>query len=342
VAQSPQSISVAFVHSAVRGLPAAARERVLHEAGADGVDALARVPAPVFAALWMAVARELDDEFFGLDSRRMKVGSFALLARASAAERSVGQALKQVLRGFTLLLDDIAPRLELAGREARVVVANRIVRHADEADARRFADETLLVMIHGLLCWLAGRRLPLTRLDWAHERPAHAEEYRRMFSPELHFAMAMTSIAFDARVLAAPVAVTAASLRVFLREAPQSVFLKQVAFGRTGERVRRHLRRAIASGDAQGPGLAALADDLGVSPATLRRRLGEEGTGWQTLKDEVRRELAIQHLADPRLSVEEVASRLGFHDGSAFHRAFRKWTGRAPGAYRPLRGTTQA
>lgn len=328
---------MAFVRSAVRALAPAARERVLQDSGI-GAGARERVPAPAFAALWMAVARELDDEFFGLDSRRMKVGSFALIARAAAGEPTVERALKQALRGFSLVFDDIAARLEVTAREARVVIANRIARHAGQADARRFADETLLVMIHGLLCWLAGRRVPLARLEWAHPAPEHGEEYRRMFSPEIAFDAPLTLIAFDARVLAAPVAVTRASLRVFLREAPQSVFLKQVAFGRTGERVRRLLQRAVAAGHAQGPGLAAAAGELGVSPATLRRRLAEEGTGWRALKDDVRRDLAIRHLADPRLSVEEVASRLGFHDGSAFHRAFRKWTGRAPGTFRPRRG----
>ena len=51
----------------------------------------------------------------------------------------------------------------------------------------------------------------------------------------------------------------------------------------------------------------------------------------------MRRQLAIQHLSDPRLSIEQVAQRLGFNDASSFHRAFRKWTGAAPGAYRARR-----
>ena len=50
-----------------------------------------------------------------------------------------------------------------------------------------------------------------------------------------------------------------------------------------------------------------------------------------------RRHLALVHLADRRLSVEQVAAMLGFNDGPSFHRAFRKWTGSAPGAFRPTR-----
>jgi AraC-like DNA-binding protein len=290
----------------------------------------------------MGVARELDDEFFGLDSRRMKVGSFAMLCHAAAAQPTVERALRMSLRGFAAYFDDIGATLATAGREARIVIDNRIHADADEADARRFADETLLVMLHGLLCWLAGRRVPLRHLDWAHAQPAHADEYRRMFCVDVRFNRPATAAVFDAAVLRVPVSLSAGSLKAFLRDAPQSVFLKQVASGGWAERARRHLRQAmaaphphLASADAQL--LDHTAAHFGVSPATLRRRLDGEGTRWQQLKDEVRRDLALAHLANPRLSIEQVAAMLGFNDGPSFHRAFRQWMGAPPGAYRPAR-----
>jgi AraC-like DNA-binding protein len=249
---------------------------------------------------------------------------------------SVGAALKLALRGFALTFDDIAATLRVAGGTAQLVITNRIAAGRDDdaaRDARRFADETLLVMLHGLLCWLAGRRVPPLRLDWAHAQPAHADEYRRMFSPLLHFDAPATTLQFDAKVLAAAPAVNAASLKAFLRDAPQSVFLKQVASTGLSDRVRRLCRAALDRGDAA-PTLTVLAAGLGLSAATLRRRLQDEGAGWSRLKDEVRRDLALQHLADGRLSVGDIAARLGFEDASTFYRAFRKWTGSAPGAWR--------
>ena len=333
------TVSIAFVRSALRALSPAQCDEVLTEAGIDraGLDqAKARVPAAAFARLWLAVARLLDDEFFGLDARRMKLGSFAMLCHALAGQATVGAAMRQALRGFGLFFDDIGATLRASGGVASLVIANRIggrCRDTDVADARRFADETLLVMLHGLLCWLAGRRGPLTRADWAHPQPPHADEYRRMFSPLLRFDAAATSIAFDARVLQAAVTVNSAGLKAFLRDAPQSVFLKQVAASGLSDRVRRQCRLALDRGDAL-PTLALLARDLGLSAATLRRRLEQEGASWGHLKGEVRRDLALQHLSDGRLSVGEIAARLGFNDASTFYRAFRKWTGSAPGARR--------
>jgi AraC-like DNA-binding protein len=287
----------------------------------------------------MAVARVLDDEFFGLDARRMKVGTFAMLCHALAGQATVGAALQQALRGFGLFFDDIAASLRVAAGTATLTIDNRIAASLtgsldhDARDARRFADETLLVMLHGLLCWLAGRRVPLTRLDWGHPAPAHADEYRRMFSPLQRFDAPATTVQFDARVLAAAVTVNAASLKAFLRDAPQSVFLKQVMATGLSDRVRRLCRAALDRGDAA-PTLALLAAALRLSPATLRRRLEGEGASWGHLKDEVRRDLALQLLAEGALSVGDIAARLGFDDASTFYRAFRKWTGSAPGAWR--------
>ena len=232
-----RTVSIAFVRSALQALDAAGCAAVLAEAGIAApllAQDSARVPAQAFARLWLAVARRLDDEFFGLDARRMKVGTFAMLCHALAGQPTVGAALRQALRGFGLCFDDISASLRLAGGQAMLQIDNRIHARPQAPDARRFADETLLVMLHGLLCWLAGRRVPLARIDWAHAPPPHADEYRRMFGPLQRFDAASTTAVFDARVLSAATTVTPASLKAFLRDAPQSVFLKQVVSTQSG------------------------------------------------------------------------------------------------------------
>ena len=322
------TVAGAFVAGAVMRLAPPARARVL---GACGLSPhvlsqpAARVDADAFGALWLAVARELDDEFFGLDSRRMKVGSFALLCRAVLSHRTVGGALREAQRGFALFLDDVRVELHDEGGRARLELYNRIA----PAAARRFADEALLVMLQGLLCWLAGRRVAIRSARFAWPRPSHAAEYRRMFGPTLRFDAPVTALEFDAALLAGRHAATPASLREFLCDAPQSVFLKRVGGSKWAQRLRNRLRRG---GDW--PGVGTVATEWGVSPATLRRKLVAEGTGWQQVVDELRRDLAVRMLADGRRSVEQVAVSLGYLDASSLHRAFRKWTGAAPSAYR--------
>lgn len=71
-----------------------------------------------------------------------------------------------------------------------------------------------------------------------------------------------------------------------------------------------------------------------TSPQTLRRHLREEGSSFQELKDHLRRDLAIYYLGRNEMTIEIIAEQLGFSEPSAFHRAFKKWTGLTPGAYR--------
>lgn len=332
----PNTVSMHFVVSAVARLDPQACLRVLDCAGIPSemlAAPQARVSADAFAALWLAVAREMDDEFFGLDARRMKVGSFAMLARAVLASDTLERALRQILRGMSVLLDDIGGALELEADSAILRLHSRI----EPAAARLFADETFLVLVHGLICWLTGQRITLTEVAFAHHRPAHAGEYTLMFSEHLRFDASATSVRFDARLLRAPVIQTNASLREFLRTAPQSVFLKYRNQDSWTARLRRRLRDDGGNG-AEGvpewPVLDDLAREFNVAPATLRRRLDAEGTSYQGIKDALRRDAAIEHLGNRALSIAEISRLLGFQEPSAFHRAFKRWNGVQPGEYR--------
>jgi AraC-like DNA-binding protein len=77
-----------------------------------------------------------------------------------------------------------------------------------------------------------------------------------------------------------------------------------------------------------------LATELNVSTRGLYRHLAEEGSSLQKLKDEVRREVAIQQLMRTSKALKQVASAAGFRNQTSFSRAFRQWTGQSPGEFR--------
>ena len=320
-----------FVDAAVARLAPALRRRVLADAGipAHLLQAReARVASASFAALWLAVANAIDDEFFTLDRRRMKVGSFALLCHAALPCGTLERALPQILRGFAVFLDDVAGEFAIDRGQALITVRNRI---QDPAD-RRFADETFLVMVHGLMYWLVGKRIALSAVEFAHARPAHAPEYALMFCENQSFDQPASGIRLDARLLRAPVVQNARSLKTFLRTAPQSVFLRYRNQDSWTARVRRRLRGGLDG--LEWPVLDTMARDLHLAPATLRRRLEAEGSSYQGIKDQLRRDAAINHLCSSGLAIAEIGRRVGFQETSAFHRAFKKWTGVRPGEYR--------
>ncbi|WP_334151675.1 AraC family transcriptional regulator [Hyphomicrobium sp.] len=324
-----------FVTAAVAHLSGDAKERALSAAGIP--QALlerpsARVPATSFSALWLAVARELDDEFFGLDRRPMKVGSFALVCQAALSSPDLDRALRRILRGFSLFLEDVRGELHLEGKEAIVRIFNSIREEPD----RRFAEETMMILLHGLMCWLVGRRIPLELVAFTHARPPYSREYPLMYSNNLAFAVEHAEMRFEARALCAPVVQNASTLQQFLRTAPQSVFLKYRNEESWTAQVRRKLRGSV--GDAESwPVFETLAREIGMSPTTLRRRLEREGTTYQTIKDQLRSDVAIDLMCNTQLSIDEVGARIGFQDASAFHRAFKRWNGVQPGEYRRRR-----
>lgn len=94
------------------------------------------------------------------------------------------------------------------------------------------------------------------------------------------------------------------------------------------------VRRLVAARLADDASIEVVAPLLHMAPRTLRRRLAELGTNYQMLVAELRRGLAMEWLATGTRSVEEVAAALGYSDPSNFGRAFRRWTGITPSAYR--------
>lgn len=327
------SVSIWFVREALAGLI---------RRGGDAAPALAaagipanlltsdqsRVSAASFGALWLAIAAAIDDELFGMDVRRMKVGSFALLCRAAVKAATLREALDLVVQCFNVFMDDARVRVEVQAGAANVFVEERGER---DLAYRVFAHETILIMVHGVTCWLIGRRIPLRDADFAYPRPAWWREYQSMYAPELAFEAPATRMAFAARTLDAAIVQDDASTRVFLREAPHNFIVKYKDATSFSARIRRKLRDTPP---AEWPGLAALSDEFGVAESTLHRRLEQDGTSFREIRDALRRDLAIDRLTHSDASVADIAGDLGFAEPSAFHRAFKLWTGVRPGDYR--------
>jgi len=286
----------------------------------------ARVPAKAFAGLWLEMIELLDDEFFRLDSHGMPLGSFALICRGLIQEPNLEKALRQCMSSFALFLRDLRGSLTLRGGRAVISVQSTIADPLTQV----YAEETYLVLVIGLLCWLAGRRIAIDRTELAVARPAQDDD-PLLWGPDLRLGSGRTEVEFDSAWLRLPVVQDLAGLKTFLRSAPQGLVIRFRNQNGLVAEVYRHLR---ARRYGQWPTLAAMAEQQGVSASTFRRQLEREGRSYQQIKDEVRRAMAFERLREGTLSIAEVAEQAGFQEPSAFHRAFKKWTGQSPGSYR--------
>ncbi len=319
-------ISASFVEEALdalrrRNLPT---DRVLAAAQFPS-DLREPVSAEAYGRMWRALARELDDEFFGLAARPMRPGGFTLLCHCLLHSRTLEQALRRALRFLNLVLDEPRGELTVANGLALVTL------HENGPPRSAFAYRTYWIVLHGVICWFARRRLPLRRVDFRCAEPDFCADYRLFFGAPVEFGANASLLAFDQAFLSLPINRNEAAMRVFLRQAPDNILVRYAHDAGLSANIRRKLR-ALAPTDW--PNAEEMARRLRMPASTLRHKLQLEGQSYRDIRDEVLRDMAIAALTASRIGVADLSASLGFAEPSAFHRAFRKWCGTTPAAYR--------
>ncbi|MHB8949037.1 MAG: AraC family transcriptional regulator [Rhodoferax sp.] len=268
----------------------------------------------------------IGDEMLGLWSRPIRAGTLKYLGLSLLDAPSVLVAMYRFTRFWNLLLDDYA--LQLSRQNQLVTITLRPL--SDATAPTIFGHELMVKLIHGVASWLVGRELPIETLGFGFARPAHFMEYAQLFPGPVSFDQSCTSVSFSEQVLRQGFHRSKGELLKFVQRAPDDWIFVTFDHGPTSTRVRAYLLASAAADQS----LDAVAAALFMSGRSLSRGLALEGGAFQKIKDEVRRDLAIERLVKTNESIDEIAALAGFDNTPAFHRAFRAWTGSTPGAYR--------
>lgn len=301
---------------------------LLHRSGLQSgpMNPQQRVTLEEIARLYQLAAPETGDEMMGLWSRPIRPRALQHLVTVQREASSLVSALYRFSTFWNLLLDDF--RLELMHRSDEVELV--LIPYSIETQPQRFGHMLILKLAHGLLSWLAGAETDVKTVRFAFARPDFAADYAVVFPCPVEFDAPHTSILFDPNQFKRPIARSPAEASVFLQRAPIDWIFTSSRSHTHSLRVRAHLYGA-AWQTCQLPEVAAA---LGMTPRTLNRRLKEEGTSFQEIKDALRRDIAIRAIQQGLASIEQISFDTGFSAPANFHRAFRKWTGRTPGSYR--------
>jgi AraC-like DNA-binding protein len=254
------------------------------------------------------------------------VGVLGPVTTAVMHSDTLGEAIRQAHRYEVLVGSFFQWVISLAGDQVAFVLRERI----DLKDVRGVLCEREFTALRRFLNDLVGPAFRFTRLEVAYPSPRHAGAYVEAMGCPVEFNAAEHTLRFDASWLDQPLPLANPLARIVGDRECAKAVSRLRATGSMTERVIQE----IVFRDAGVPDLDSLAGRLAMSPRTLRRRLREEGMSYRDIVARLQLDESVRLLQTTTLSVADIAHQVGFNDLPNFYRAFRRWTGTAPGAYR--------
>jgi AraC-like DNA-binding protein len=287
------------------------------------------IPITTARRFHSAAAARSRDPVLGLAAaRHFAVAQFQLLEYVAATTSHVGAAIDTLVKSERALSEFNAIRLE--PRAEGVFLR---VEPLPGVWHRCFIEFAV-----GAIS-LAGRRILRAHtaasqpaIPWfAYPEPACAAEYELFFATGARFDAPASGLLIPRATLKECLESADARLHQVLDAYLSDLTVPMAPNVSLLERVRALVRKSLPGGDSC---VDAIATSLHMSPTTLRRRLRQEGVTHRSLLQDVRRDLAVGYLQQQDISIDEVAYLVGYDDTTAFHKAFRKWTGNTPAQHR--------
>jgi AraC-like DNA-binding protein len=307
----------------------ASPDRIIAEAGLDARlfdDGNNTVPfAALGRLLSLCVARTSCPVFGLLVGQKASISALGLLGGLMQHSPTVGDALHSFVRHLHLQDRGAAPLLSVAGD---VAVLSYAIYEPRVESADQISDAAIATILN-LMRALCGPEWTPTEVLLPRRSPTDPTPYRRLFGASVRFDEETAALVFPARWLDHRIAGADAVFHgLFAERIAELESLPEVDFR---DDLRRILRSRLLSRNCSA---GTIADLFSMHRRTLNRRLSAEGTGFRTIVEEMRFEIACQMLAGTMMPFIQIAAALSFSEASAFSRAFRRWSGQTPTAWR--------
>jgi AraC-like DNA-binding protein len=286
-----------------------------------------RVDLVQFASLVTEALRITGDSGLGLDyGLRGRISNFGILGYALLSARDLRQAIELVSRYYEIFDPVIRFEFEIVPPHVHA----RAVESAELGHFEIFAHEATLACTAAVARMLLEEPVTPTRLTLSYPEPSHSRRYPAVFGCRPEFDAPYTSIQFESRHLNAPLKFSNKEMAEICRQQCERWLHAVKEPGGLILRVKKELLER----PGQFPKMGDIAVALGMSVRSLRRHLSVNGVTYQELLDQVRSDLALDYLRNSLLTVEQIAQLVGYGEAASFRKAFRRWTGKAPGEFR--------
>lgn len=292
-------------------------------------DADARISLADYARVRRAALQASGDPALGLHmGERPNTASFDVLGHLAEHGQSLRETLRMIARYAAIIMLD-GPQLELCETYDSAVIRWSLLK--DELPETQLTAEFVTSSVLFLVRRFIGASVMARQVFFAYRAPLHRAEYTRVFLGRERFEHDFTGIELPRAWLDREPVYRSAELCSLLQTRAEQLLARVDHDAPMAERVRRWL---ASQNSANRPTMDLAARGLGMSARSLRRRLVEERARYDELLEESLSLRAKSLLADSRNSVQEAAYALGFATPAAFSRAFKRWTGVAPSAFR--------
>lgn len=288
----------------------------------------ARVHADLVARLYSLIAEELNDEFMGFTEQPMKVGTFALMAEWASSANNLGELLKRGIRFYNQITDELHMTLDTEDEHVYLTTVFK----RPELDFQHFYIEYWHVIWHRFASWYIGRPIKLISA-YINYQPLDIEEFNLLFRCPTYQKSKFNRLVFHRSYLDRPLLRTDRELELFIERAPRDILTIPGEDTSLSAQINQLLSQTSKQ-KLELPSAEDIANQLNISQQTLRRKLSSEGTHYQLLKDNLRKDIGTRLLREGQLSIGSIAEQLGFRETRTFTRAFKDWTGMTPKQYR--------
>ncbi len=316
--------------SEVAAAQGADRDAVLAEAGLNYemlLDPDRRLSYAQYMKIAAAAIRLTGNPALGLDfGGHARLAHWGVVGLAAMNGVTGGQALRVWLQYYRTYAPGWDLSVHVEGDVGHFIIREAIPR----GKLLPFATEATLMTVQRLTGEINGRPLPVREVRFAYPRPAYAERYREFSSEVIVFDADLTEVLFDAKNMDLPIDGADPSTGVLA----ERYCVAEAARVTPTVGLLAEVRKVLVRGLAPRPTLEDVARELRTSSRSLRRALQEMGTSFRTLLDEAAKARAEELVRRNSDKLEHVASELGFSDVRTFRRAFKRWTGHSPAAFR--------
>ncbi len=287
-----------------------------------------RIPFAQIVDLYEKAAQLTGDTNFGIHvGETVNPTAFDVVGYCALNSSTLGDAFARVARYHSIWTDGALFTLERSGETSAIVY-----RYVDTSLSEHRQDSEMTLATVTALCRnVAAPDFTPTAVEFQHDQPSDISEHVRLFRCPIEFRAASNRLSFNSTSLSLPIERADASLCALLDRHAEELLAKYPPRDSLLDQVRSIITSEFRGGD---PSLERVADQLGLTPRTLQRKLHEMGTSHNELLDQMRRQLAMRYLREREMAICEVAYLLGFSESSSFHRAFKRWTGVTPKEFR--------